>query len=55
MWAKIYTVDASFHHFSDVSKVAYLEILDKDNDAVLQTRLNSKKEWETDHYSCLHH
>jgi len=43
MWAKIYTVDASFHHFSDVSKVAYLEILDKDNDAVLQTKIELKE------------
>jgi hypothetical protein len=42
LWAKLYDVDASFHQALNVSKVAYLEILDKDNDAVLQTKIELK-------------
>lgn len=37
-WFKLYTVDASFHKPVDVSKVAYIEILDKNNRPVLRTK-----------------
>jgi hypothetical protein len=37
-WFKLYTVDALNHHPLDLSKVAYLEWLDKDNKPVLQAK-----------------
>ncbi len=39
MWFKLYVVDGSFHKPSDISKVAYVEILDKENKPVLQTKV----------------
>lgn len=39
LWFKIYCVDASFHKPLDISKVAYVEILDNSNKAVLQTKV----------------
>jgi hypothetical protein len=39
MWLKLYVVDASLHKPIDISKVAYMEILDKDNRPVLQTKI----------------
>jgi len=42
-------------NFSDVSKVAYLEILDKDNDAVLQTKIELKEGMGDGSLFCLHH
>ena len=39
IWFKIYCVDGSFHRPIDVSKVAYLEIIDRDNESVLQTKV----------------
>ncbi|NCU05242.1 MAG: hypothetical protein GXC73_14780 [Chitinophagaceae bacterium] len=42
-WFKLYTVDASSHTPVDVSKVAYIEMLDKSNRPVLQTKLELKK------------
>jgi hypothetical protein len=42
LWFKIYNVDASLHKLLDISKVAYVEILDKDHNAVLQTKLSVK-------------
>ena len=42
LWFKIYNVDASLHKPLDISKVAYVEILDKDHNAVLQTKLSVK-------------
>src|SRR5688572_5792325 len=39
MWFKIYTVDGTLHRPIDVSKVAYVEILDKANLPVLQTKI----------------
>jgi hypothetical protein len=42
-WFKLYYVDASTHLPLDLSKVAYLEWLDKDNKPVLQTKLGLSK------------
>lgn len=38
-WFKIYNVDAYFHTPINIGKVAYVEILDKDNKAVLQANI----------------
>jgi hypothetical protein len=38
-WFKLYLVDAGGHHPLDLSKVAYLEWLDKDDKPVLQTKV----------------
>jgi hypothetical protein len=38
-WFKLYLVDASLHQPLDLSKVAYLEWLDKDNRPVAQTKI----------------
>ena len=37
-WFKIYVVDATSHRPLDLSKVAYLEFLDKDNKPILQVK-----------------
>ncbi|HEY4109447.1 hypothetical protein [Puia sp.] len=37
-WFKVYVVEAGTHHPLDMSKVAYLEWLDKDNKPVLQAK-----------------
>ncbi len=42
LWFKIYYVDGSLHRPLDISKVAYVEVLDKDNLAVLQTKVSLK-------------
>ncbi|HEY8969163.1 MAG TPA: hypothetical protein VIM64_08715, partial [Puia sp.] len=42
-WFKLYYVDASSHLPLDLSKVAYLEWLDKDNKPVLQTKVGLSK------------
>lgn len=42
LWFKLYYVDGALHYPIDISKVAYLEILDKDNRAVLQTKVALK-------------
>ena len=42
VWFKIYYVDGVVHHPLNTSKVAYLEILDKDNLAVVQTKVSMK-------------
>lgn len=39
MWFKLYYVDGSFHQPLDVSKVAYIELLDKEQKSVLQTKV----------------
>lgn len=39
MWFKIYYVDGSFHKPLDLSKVAYVELLDKEQKSVLQTKI----------------
>ena len=40
IWFKTYCVDASLHLPLDMSKVAYLEVLDKDHNSVLQTKVS---------------
>ncbi len=40
LWFKLYLVDASLHRPADLSKVAYLEILDKANQPVLQSKVS---------------
>jgi len=42
LWFKIYITDASLHKPLGLSKVAYIEILDETNDAILQTKVNVK-------------
>jgi hypothetical protein len=39
IWFKLYDVDASFHHPLDISKVAYIELLDSLNKPVLQGKI----------------
>jgi hypothetical protein len=39
LWFKVYTVDGTFHRPINVSKVAYVEILDKANLPVLQAKI----------------
>lgn len=39
MWFKLYYVDGTFHRPLDLSKVAYLEILDSEQHAVLQAKV----------------
>lgn len=43
MWFKTYVVDGTFHQPSDVSKVAYAEILDKADFPVLQAKIEIKE------------
>lgn len=43
LWFKIYDVDAFFHMPLNVSSVAYVEILDKNNKPVLQSKLALNK------------
>src|SRR5688572_7576636 len=38
-WFKIYSVDAIFHRPLDLSKVAYVELLDNSNKAILQSKV----------------
>ncbi|MBC7829052.1 MAG: hypothetical protein H7122_14980 [Chitinophagaceae bacterium] len=40
VWFKVYYVDGNLHQPIDVSKLAYLEILDKNDKAVLQTKIS---------------
>jgi hypothetical protein len=43
MWFKVYNVDAGNHQPVDASKIAYLEILDKENKPVMQAKIALKK------------
>ena len=43
VWFKIYNVDGKSHKPLDISKVAYLEILDKENNAIIQTKVRLKE------------
>src|SRR5687767_9320499 len=38
-WFKIYCVDGSTHKPLDISKVAYIELIDRSNTAVLQAKI----------------
>lgn len=42
MWFKLYLADASLNRPSDLSRVAYVEVLDSDNRPVLQTKVSMK-------------
>jgi len=39
MWFKLYYVDGTFHRPLELSKVAYVEVLDKNGKAVVQTKI----------------
>lgn len=43
VWFKLYLTDASFHRLLDLSKVAYVEILDKNNKAIVQAKIAMNK------------
>jgi hypothetical protein len=43
LWFKLYNVDADFHELLDVSKVAYVEILNKDHAPVVQAKIALNK------------
>jgi hypothetical protein len=43
IWFKLYNVDATFHKPLDVSKVAYIELLDANNKPVLQAKIALKQ------------
>jgi len=40
MWFKAYDVNGASHKFMDLSKIAYLEVMDKDQNAVVQTKIS---------------
>jgi len=42
LWFKIYNVDASFHLPLDMSKVAYVEVIDRNNKPVMQAKISMK-------------
>ncbi|MEO6720833.1 MAG: hypothetical protein ABIN67_10710 [Ferruginibacter sp.] len=42
-WFKVYNVDAYFHKPIDLGKVAYVEVLDKNNNPVLQAKIALEK------------
>jgi hypothetical protein len=42
LWFKVYYVDGALHHLMDISKVAYVEVLDSGNHAVLQAKIALK-------------
>jgi len=43
LWFKVYYTDASIHHPLDLSKIAYVEVLDADNKPVIQTKVELHK------------
>lgn len=40
IWFKAYNLNAASNHFIDLSKIAYLEVLDADNNALIQTKFS---------------
>ncbi len=40
LWCKLYVVDASLHQPLDISKVAYVEVLDENNTPALQAKIH---------------
>ncbi|HVY76538.1 MAG TPA: hypothetical protein VG890_17030, partial [Puia sp.] len=42
IWFRIYDVDASFHRPLDISKIAYVELLDADSHSLLQEKISLK-------------
>src|SRR5258708_20336646 len=43
LWFKIYNVEASTHKPLDVSKIAYAELVDKNNKTLMQAKIALKK------------
>ena len=43
VWCKLYVVDATFHQPLDLSKLAYVEVLDQNNISVLQAKMSLNK------------
>jgi hypothetical protein len=43
LWFKLYAVDGFFHQPLDMSKVAYVELLDLNNNPILQTKIKLEK------------
>ena len=43
IWFKIYVLDGVGHQLADMSKVAYVEVLDKENNPVVQTKILLEK------------
>jgi len=43
LWSKAYIVDAHLHHSSDISKIAYLEIIDDNQQPVWQSSIGIEK------------
>lgn len=43
LWCKVYVVDASLHQPLNISKVAYVEVLDENNAPVLQAKISLEK------------
>jgi len=43
LWCKLYCVDAALHTPLDISKVAYVDLLDKDDHAILQGKISMEK------------
>ncbi|UYQ95046.1 hypothetical protein MKQ68_08055 [Chitinophaga horti] len=42
MWFKVYNVDASWHRLADISKVAYVDVLDPQGRPVMQAKVELK-------------
>ncbi|TLV00605.1 hypothetical protein [Dyadobacter luticola] len=40
IWFKAYNLNGATHHFLDLSKVGYLEVLDSENNALVQTKFS---------------
>ena len=40
VWFKAYSLNAATNHFMDLSKIAYLEVMDKEQNAVVQTKFS---------------
>jgi len=43
LWCKLYCVDATLHTALDISKVAYVDLLDKDDHPILQGKISLEK------------
>jgi len=39
IWFKIYSVDASFHHLLNLSKVVYVDVIDNAHNAIMQAKI----------------
>lgn len=40
MWLKVYVMDGYFHHALDLSKVVYVDVLDRNQQPVIQTKIS---------------